>query len=117
MKYLCFAYGDPQKMATLSSTEMEALGPACAPYMDDLQKSAHLIVDGGLEDASTVLKQKNGKLSITDGPYIETKEQIGGVFMFEAANLEEAIKIASKHPAAHLNEHLGWGIEIRALFG
>jgi hypothetical protein len=52
-------------------------------------------------------------VSITDGPFTETKEMIGGFFMIEAENAEEAKRIASHHPAAHLGEHVGWGIEVR----
>ena len=115
MKYLCLAYGDMEKMNGLSEERMQAIGKACQPYMEDLQQSAALILDNGLENASTVLRPGNGKTSVTDGPFIETKEQIGGVFLFEARDLNEAIRIASKHPAAHLNGDLGWGIEIRPI--
>jgi hypothetical protein len=48
-----------------------------------------------------------------DGPFLETKEQVGGVFLIEAKDLAEAVAMASKHPAAHLGEGLGWGIELR----
>ncbi len=50
-----------------------------------------------------------------DGPYAETKEQLGSFFIIEAEDLDEAIQLASMHPAAQLNEHLGWGIELRPI--
>jgi hypothetical protein len=52
---------------------------------------------------------------MTDGPFAETKEQVGGFFMIEAKDMDEAMSIASKHPAAHLGEQVGWGIEVRPL--
>ena len=115
MKYLCLAYGNMEKMDSLSEEQMKAIGEACRPYMQDLQQSASLILDNGLENFSTVLRPGTAGVSVTDGPFIESKEQIGGVFLFEARDLNEAIRIASRHPAAHLNGDLGWGIEIRAV--
>jgi hypothetical protein len=61
------------------------------------------------------VRPKNGRPSVTDGPYVETKEQLGSFFLLEAENMQEAIKLASMHPAANLNEHMGWGIEIRPI--
>jgi hypothetical protein len=65
--------------------------------------------------AATSVRPRNGKVLITDGPFAETKEQVGAFFIIEAKALNEAIEVASKHPAAHLNEHLGWGIEVRPI--
>ena len=61
------------------------------------------------------LRPRGGKVSVTDGPYAETREQLGSYFLIEARDLDEAIRVASKHPAAQLNEHLGWGVEIRPI--
>ena len=115
MKYLCLAYGDKSKMEALSKAEMDALGRDCLPYMEDLKKSGNLVSDNGLEWQSTVIRPRNGKATITDGPFTESKEQVGGAFVIEARDLNEAIRVASKHPAAHLGEHLGWGIEVRPM--
>ena len=65
-----------------------------------------------------VVGEWNSRVSlrlVTDGPYAETKEQVGSYFQIEARDLNQAIEVASKHPAARLNEHLGWGIEIRPI--
>lgn len=59
------------------------------------------------------LRPRNGKVAVTDGPYAETKEQLGSYFLIEARDRDQAVEIASKHPAARLNAHLGWGVEIR----
>jgi hypothetical protein len=54
---------------------------------------------------------------VTDGPFVETKEQVGGFFIIEANDLDEAIRVASKHPAANLGETVGWAVEIRPIEG
>ena len=61
------------------------------------------------------LPPRGGKVTGTDGPYAETREQLGSDFLIEARDLNEVIPVASKHPAARLNEHLGWGVEIRPI--
>ena len=117
MKYMCLAYGDKTKMKALSKDEMDAVGRQCQPFMEDLHKSGHLVSDEGLQwewDTKSI-RPRNGNVSVTDGPFIETKEQVGGVFVIEALDLNEAILVASKHPAAHVGEHLGWGIEVRPI--
>ncbi len=115
MKYLCLAYGDREKMDALSRSEMDAIGVDCQPFMEDLRKSGHLISDEGLGWDTTIVRPRGGKVSVTDGPFIETKEQVGGFFVIEARDLNEAIRVASRHPAAHLGENLGWGIEVRPI--
>ncbi len=115
MKYLCMAYGDRSKMEALSKSEMDAVTKACMPHMEELHKSGHVILDEGLRWETTTIRPKNGKVSVTDGPFVETKEQVGGVFIIEARDLNEAILVASKHPAAHVGEDLGWGIEVRPI--
>ena len=113
MKYLCLAYGNRSTMEALSSSEMEAVGRQCQPHMEELRASGHLLIDEGLTWDTTSIRPANGKPAVTDGPFVETKEQVGGVFLIEARDLNEAIRIASMHPAAHVGEKLGWGIEIR----
>ncbi|HVO37419.1 MAG TPA: YciI family protein [Spirochaetia bacterium] len=115
MKYLCLAYGDPQKMKALSKGEMDAILRECQPHMEELHKSGHVISDDGLNWETTTIRPRNGAVSVTDGPFTESKEQVGGLFIIEARDLNEAILVASKHPAAHIGEHLGWGIEVRPI--
>lgn len=117
MKYLCLAYYDEKKFETLTEAEMAAIGRDCAPLDEDLQRSGHLLEVGSLGASrnSVSLRPRKGRVTVTDGPYAETKEQLGSYFLIEARDLDEAVQVASKHPAARLNEHLGWGIEIRPI--
>jgi len=113
MKYICLAYGDRSKMEALSKGEMDAIFRECQPHAEELHKSGNVILDEGLQWETTSIRPRGGKISVTDGPFVETKEQVGGVFIIEARDLNEAILVASRHPAAHVGEHLGWGIEVR----
>jgi len=115
MKYLCLAYGDRAKMEALSKAEMEQIARECQPFMEDLHRSGRVITDEGLRWETTSIRPRDGQVSVTDGPFVETKEQVGGVFVIEARDLNEAILVASKHPAAHVGERLGWGIEVRPI--
>ena len=117
MNYLCLAYYDEEKFETLSESELDAIGRACRPHDEELRKTGRLVATGSLQPAksATIVRPRNGKVSVTDGPFAETKEQVGGFFILEAADLDEAIRLASLHPAAHMNEHLGWGIEVRPI--
>ena len=117
MKYLCLAYYDERKFATLTEADMAAIGRDCRPLDEELQRSGHLLEVGSLAATkdSVSLRPRNGKVTVTDGPYAETKEQLGSYFLIEARDLNEAIQVASMHPAARLNEHLGWGVEVRPI--
>jgi len=117
MKYLCLAYYDEKKFEALTADELAAIAPACRPHDEELQQSGHVLEIGSLAatKASVSLRPRAGKPIVTDGPYAETKEQVGSYFLIEARDLNEAIQVASKHPAAVLNEHFGWGIEIRPI--
>jgi hypothetical protein len=117
MKYLCLAYYDEKKFETLTEADLAAMGRECAPLDEELHRSGHLLEVGSLAASkdSVSLRPRNGKATVTDGPYAETKEQLGSYFLIEARDLNEAIQVASKHPAARLNEHLGWGVEVRPI--
>lgn len=113
MKYLCLAYGDRQKMSALTKPEFEALVARCKEHDAELQRSGHFAGAHSLEWDVTSIRPRDGRPVVTDGPFAETRETVGGLFFIEARDLNEAIRIASLHPAAHLGEHLGWGIEVR----
>jgi hypothetical protein len=115
MKYLCLAYGDRKKMEALSKEEFEALVARCRVHDDELHRSGHFVSGNSLEWDAVCIRPRAGRPVTTDGPYVETKEQVGGLVIIEARDLNEAVRIASMHPAAHLGEHLGWGIEIRPI--
>lgn len=114
MKYLCLAYYDVEKFEALAPSELKALVSQCPPHDENLRTSGKLLSVARLDPNTwKSVRPKRGEISITDGPFIETHEQIGSFFLIEANDLDEAIRIASLHPAAHLGDDVGWGIEIR----
>lgn len=117
MKFLCLAYYDPAKFAALRPDEVQALVSQCPPKDAQLKESGHLLVSASLEgpQAAFALRPRGGQPALTDGPYAETKEMVGGFFIIEAADRDEAVRIASLHPAATLGEQVGWGIELHPI--
>jgi len=117
MKFLCLAYYEEKKFEALSKAEVDAIVSQCHAHDDALKQSGHLISVASLGPTRTTksVRPRNGKPSVTDGPFAETKEQIGAFFLIEAGDLAEATEVASRHPAAHLGEHVGWGIEVRPI--
>jgi hypothetical protein len=100
VKYICLGYMDPKKWETMSESERNAMMDECFAYDDVLRKRGHFVGGEALQSAenATTLRWKNGKVSITDGPYAETKEQLGGILVLEAKDLNHAIQLMSKHP-------------------
>lgn len=100
MKYICLGYIEPNKFETMSESERNAMVDECRSYDDVLLKNGHFAGGEGLQgpNTATTLRWKNGKVSVTDGPYAETKEQLGGILMLEARDLNHAIQLMSKHP-------------------
>ena len=117
MKYLCLAYYNEVKFNALPQAEVDTLVSQCKIHDEELRHSGHMLLVASLAAtrASASVRPKQGKPSITDGPFAETKEQIGAFFILEAKDLNEAIRVAAKHPAAHLGEQVGWGIEVRPI--
>jgi len=113
MKYLCLVYIEEKKLNALSDSEMKALIAEALAYDEELRKSGHYIVSNALQrvEAATTLRTRNGKLSITDGPFAETKEQLGGFILIEARDLNEALHVASKIPPGRLGS-----IEVRPVW-
>ena len=100
MKYICLGYYDDANWESMSESERNALMDECFAYDDVLRKNGHSVGGEALQSPrnATTLRWKNGKVSITDGPYAETKEQLGGFFVLEARDLNHAIQLVSKHP-------------------
>jgi hypothetical protein len=115
MKYLCLGYMDEKKWEQMSESEKDALFDACFPYDDELRAKGHFLSGEALEGSSSTvsIRMKNGKVSVTDGPFIETKELLGGIAIIEAKDLNEAIALWSKHPALGTG---ATGFEIRPIF-
>jgi len=104
MKYLCLVYLEEKKLQALDNAEFDALDAEAVAYDDELRKSGHLLAAHALQPAgaATTLRVRKGKLSTTDGPFAETKEQLGGFVLIEAKDLNDAIRVASKIPPARL---------------
>ena len=100
MKYICLGYLDEKKWETISESEQNSLMDECFAYDDVLRKNGHFVGGEALQSArnATTLRWKKGKVSITDGPYAETKEHLGGILVLEARDLNHAIQLMSKHP-------------------
>lgn len=100
MKYICLGYIEPNKFETMSENERNAMMDECFTYDDELRKHGHFAGGEALQGPQTAatLRWKNGEVSITDGPYAETKEQLGGILILEARDLNHAIQLMSKHP-------------------
>ncbi len=115
MIFLCMGYFDSEKMHARPNAEIEALMEECQPHTEKFYESGKVLLDAGLESEIKNLRRVEGKVVVTDGPFTETKELIGSIFIFEAENMEEAIQIASIHPTTQVNkgEEFGWRIEIR----
>lgn len=113
MKYLCLGYGDRAKMNALPKEEMKKILRKCVPLVAELNKFKGMIIHEAISWDVTTLRSFKVKLTVTDGPFAETKEQIGSFFVFEAHDMAEAIRVASLHPSASMGEDLGWRIEIR----
>jgi len=100
MKYVCLGYHDEKNWETMSQSEQNALMEECFAYDDVLRKNGHFIGGEALQTArnAATLRFQKGKVMITDGPYAETKEQLGGILLLEARDLNHAIQLMSKHP-------------------
>jgi hypothetical protein len=112
VKYLGIAYEEEQQLNELSEGEWHALRQETLDYVNTLRKNGRLIVTHALQSATTAstLRIRDGRLAITDGPFAETKEQIGGFFLFEASDWQEAVQIAAKWPSARIGS-----IEVRPI--
>ena len=100
MKYICLGYYDEKGWEKMSESERNTLMDECFAYDDVLQKNGQSVGGQALQNPrnATTLRWQNGKVLITDGPYAETKEQLGGFFVLEARDLNHAIQLVSNHP-------------------
>jgi len=110
MKFICLGYLDESKWEALDDGKQKAMVGECIAYDIELRKGGHFAGGEALQGAqtATTVRWKNGKASVTDGPFAETKEQLGGILILEAANKEEAIRLMTKHPGIRMG-----GFEVR----
>jgi hypothetical protein len=112
MKYLCLIYDDESMWAKMTKEEAGKMKGEYGSFTTDIQKSGHYIGGNPLQPTSTAttVRVRGGKVSTTDGPYAETKEQLGGYYLVEAKDLNDAIQVAARIPAAR-----GGAIEVRPI--
>ena len=105
MKYLCLVYGDEQQLADMDDHD-------CLAFDADLRARGHCIASEALESVATAttVRVRSGRLSVSDGPFAETKEQLAGFYLIEARDLNEAIQLAAKIPPAAVGS-----IEVRPI--
>ena len=101
MKYICFGYYDKAKFEALPDSERNAMFDSCLEYDDHLRANGHWAGGEGLQGPETALtvSWKSGKAITTDGPYAETKEQLGGILVLEARDMNHAVQLMTQHPA------------------
>lgn len=112
MKYLCLIYEDETLWQKMPKTEADTLYAEYSAFKDGITKSGHLVGCNPLQPTrtATTVRVRNGKVSTTDGPYAETKEQLGGYFLIGARDLNDAIQVASRIPGARLGS-----VEVRPI--
>ena len=112
MQYLCLIYEDETVWQKMPKAELDRLYAEYSAFKDGIKKRGHLVACNPLQPTHTAItvRVRNGKVSTTDGPFAETKEQLGGYFLIEARDLNDAIQVASRIPGARLGS-----IEVRPI--
>jgi hypothetical protein len=113
MKYICLGYINEKEWGSATEAEQQAMMDECFIYDDELKRNGHFLGGEALQGSqnATTLRWRNGKVSVTDGPFAETKEQIGGIMILEATDLNHAIRLLSMHPSLRLLRDRGsWEI-------
>ena len=104
MKYLCLGYHNEKLWQAMPDSERNSLMDETFAYADHLKANGHIIDDHALQNATAAatlrFEKGRGKVSVTDGPFAETREQLGGFYIIEAKDLNEAISIAARVPPA-----------------
>jgi hypothetical protein len=104
MRYLCLIYDEEKKVAAMSKGEADAFMGEYFAFTEDIKKSGHYIGGEALQPVNTAtsVRVRSGKMSTTDGPFAETKEQLGGYYLIEAKDLNDALQVASRIPSAKM---------------
>ena len=104
MKYVCLGFIDETKYAQVTQKEGQKMMEECFAYDDELRRGGHFLGGEALDTArnAVTLRTKNGEVEVTDGPYAETKEMLGGILLLEARDLNHAIALMSKHPGVKI---------------
>ena len=112
MKYLCLVYLEEKLLHTFPSHERDAISDEALSFCDKLQKAGQLLAASPLHpvDTATTVRVREGKTTTTDGPFAETKEQLGGFLLIDVPDLNDAIRIAAQFPAARFGS-----VEVRPM--
>lgn len=112
MKYLCIAFQDPEKLDAYTDVEFAQIIERVELYLEELRAHGNLVDASRLQPpgSGAVVRVRSGSMTVTDGPFVETREQIAGYYLIEANDLNDAIRIASRSPSAHLGT-----VEVRPL--
>jgi hypothetical protein len=112
MRYLCLIYDEEKKMAAMAKPESDAFMGEYFAFTEGIRKSGHFLAGEALQPVhtATTVRVRNGKLSTTDGPFAETKEQLGGFYLINAKDLNDAVQVAAKIPSARLGS-----VEVRPI--
>lgn len=104
MKYVCLGFIDEAKFSEVSQEEMHKMMEECFAYDDELRRGGHFVGGEALDSArkAVTLRMKDGVVQISDGPYAETKEMLGGILLLEARDMNHAIALMSKHPGVRM---------------
>ena len=104
MKFVCLGYLDETQWDRLSEAEQKTRLEECLAYDNELRRGGHFIGGEVLQSIrnAVTLRLQNGKVAVTDGPYAETKEQLGGILLLEARDLHHAIQLISNHPGVRI---------------
>ena len=104
MKYVCLGFYDEKKFAEIPQEAAQRMMEECFAYDDELRRGGHFIGGEALDSFrnAVTLRMKNGAVEVTDGPYAETKETLGGILVLEARDLNHAIALMSKHPGVKM---------------
>jgi hypothetical protein len=112
MKYLCLIYDEEKQFATMPKEQLDAMMGEYGAFTDGIKKSGHYVGGDALQptSAATTVRVRNGKVSTTDGPFAETKEQLGGYYLINAKDLNDAIQVAARIPSAKIGS-----VEVRPI--
>ena len=112
MKYLCLIYDEEKKMETMPKSEADAFMGEYFAFTEGIKQSGHYVGGEALQptQTATTVRVRNGKTSSTDGPFAETKEQLGGYYLINAKDLNDAIQVAAKIPSSRIGS-----VEIRPI--
>lgn len=116
MKFVCLCYYEHARFAAMTPGDHAAIERDCRPHDQALKATGRVLISTSLSlpDEARVIRPGDGGPTVTKGPYTDTPEPVGALFIVDAANMERAVEIASKHPGAHFATYFGGGIEVRA---